>query len=193
MAQRKLDPLAITLIIVDVILVIILIALLATRPDAGSDNPTASEPSGGASGTASAEPSTEPSQTATTPPERIEPPADARDISTFASPSGNIWCDITDEAATCTITEYSFTLPEDPTCEGGTVGPIVRLIDGDVTTPCSLEGVGDAAPGDFGALEYGETTAVGDYMCSSAESGMTCTNLTTGRGFTLARGALTEF
>jgi hypothetical protein len=114
-------------------------------------------------------------------------PTDATDgPATFALPSGNIACDITDDAATCTIAESD---AEPATEEGcaGVVGPIVTVTAEGASTPC-VQGAlpGPAAPG-TPLLEYGESTTVGDFTCTSSTSGVTCRHDPSEAGFTLAR------
>ena len=48
---------------------------------------------------------------------------------------------------------------------------------------------GDTALGGGDPLPYGQSIAAGLLRCDSAESGMTCTDTETGRGFTLSIAA----
>jgi hypothetical protein len=109
----------------------------------------------------------------------------------WQSPSGNISCnmDLFGGQVRCLISQIDFAGPA--TCEAG---PIFASLDeqtGAVTTACG----GDAPelPGPAKALEFGQSISEFDTACSSTDHGMTCKDLTTEHGFTLARAGLTQF
>ena len=104
----------------------------------------------------------------------------------FQLPSGNIACAMTADGVTCTIASRTFTPPAVPGCTG-TVGHTVVLDSHGVSVPCVT---GTAASGSgVPTLFYGATSTVGQYTCTSATNGVTCTD-GKGVGFRLAREAL---
>jgi hypothetical protein len=114
------------------------------------------------------------------------------DLATFALPSGNIACDITADAATCTIAESDVEPGSEEGCEG-TIGQVVKVDPDGASAPCVSGALpGPAAPG-TPVLEYGQSTTVGDYTCESATTGVTCTHEPSGTGFRLARAGFELF
>jgi hypothetical protein len=174
--RRGLGPGMTVFLVVDVLLVLAVAVALAVYFSGGDTPGTAAgpTPSAGASATPGSSPRATPGST------------DSPGPGTFALPSGNIACEITDTAATCTIADSA----AEPTTEegcAGVVGPIVRVTADGATTPC-VQGAlpGAAAPG-TPVLEYGESTTVGDFTCTSSTSGVTCRHDPSEKGFTLAR------
>jgi hypothetical protein len=175
--RRGLGPGLTIFLVVDVLLVLAVAVALAAF-FSGGDSPDAS---GSADPTPSAGAPATPGPTATD-----DPPADGANPATFALPSGNISCAIDAEAATCTIADST----AEPTTEegcAGVVGPILSVSAEGAWTPC-VQGAlpGPAAPG-TPVLEYGQSTTVGDFTCTSSTSGVTCRHDPTEAGFTLAR------
>ncbi|PFG40058.1 hypothetical protein ATJ97_2578 [Georgenia soli] len=113
---------------------------------------------------------------------RAAPPG-AQETSSFASPSQNIACELGDSAR-CTIGEHDFPQPED--CSGPTTMAVSR--DAGAGPDCS-QPVGGAD----GVLDYGQSATSGFFACTSEESGMTCWNTLTGRGFSVARAGYQTF
>ncbi|MFD1718818.1 hypothetical protein [Georgenia deserti] len=111
-------------------------------------------------------------------------PDGAAEVSTFASPSGNILCDLTGDPARCTIVEHDFGAPDG--CDDGTTMSVG--MDGEASPDCENP-VGDQGV----ALEYGESGVSGFFACTSEEDGMTCWNTLTGHGFSLARAGRDTF
>jgi hypothetical protein len=107
-------------------------------------------------------------------------------LESFALPSGNIACTMSDAGAKCTIASITFTLPTDAACTG-TIGHVFEVGADGVRIPC----VDGPAPGVAAAgtpqLEYGTSSTVGGYTCSSSTNGVRCVEDATGRGFELAR------
>ncbi len=121
-------------------------------------------------------------------------PAEAEVLAQFASPSRNITCEITTAGASCGIAELDKQPAPVEGCDG-TTGYVVALDgDGRVSLPCvpSSEQP-EKASEDADVLEYGESITEGDYTCSSAETGMSCTYDPSGRGFSLARAGIGTF
>ncbi|MEV4707669.1 DUF6636 domain-containing protein [Actinoplanes sp. NPDC049316] len=102
----------------------------------------------------------------------------------FASPSGNIGCYLTAEAARCDIAEKSWSPPPAPascTLDWGFGVTVGRA--GEATFTCA----GDTVLGAKDELEYGRSLKAGPIRCDSESTGMRCENTTTGHGFRLAK------
>jgi hypothetical protein len=175
--RRGLGPGMTVFLVVDVLLVLAVAVALAAYFSGGGRPGGAADPSASVGASA-------PGSTPTATPDGE--PTDASGPGTFALPSGNISCEITDDAATCTIADSA---AEPATQEGcaGVVGPIVTVSAEGASTPC-VQGAlpGPAAPG-TPVLEYGQSTTVGDFTCTSSTSGVTCHHDPSRAGFTLAR------
>lgn len=185
---RRLGPLEITLIVVDVVLIGVLIALIATAPR-GPDEVGAQETTA-ASSSAPLDPETEDETGSPSSTQAVTVPADALDIAEFQSPSGNIWCTISEAAAMCQIEDIDYQPTQITGCEDNELaGRIVQVTAEGAEYPCPGGDIGGGAPADRAVLQYEppEVTAVGDFMCSSAQTGVTCTNLSSGKSFTITR------
>lgn len=189
--SRRLGPAAITLIVVDAVLIGLLIVLMVTAPrSADNDGPGSTQASVGESGTDPGSPgaSAEPGST-----QVVTVPQGALELAEFASPSGNIWCTIGSDSAACQISEMAYQAPGGG-CEGNELfGHVVEVAADGSSFPCPDGGIPGAPAADRTVLEYGQTSALGDFMCTSSESGMRCTNIRTGAGFTVARAAANRF
>lgn len=115
-----------------------------------------------------------------------EAPAAFVKESTFQSPSGNIGCQVAEGNARCDIRQRSWAPPpRPPSCpsevdfgqglEDGPSGPGRLVCAGDTT-------LDPEAP----KLAYGTAAESGDFVCVSRTSGITCTNVHTKHGFTIA-------
>jgi hypothetical protein len=169
--RRRLIP---ALVGLDAVLVaaVLVVVLLVTHPG-GSAAPAASGTGTGAQvagGTGAHTPTPTPG-----------PPA-------FRLPSGNIGCEMTAGGVTCTIASETFTPPPGAACDGGTTGHTVVLDAHGVSMPC-VRGTPTSVAGQAPVLNYGGTSTVGPYTCTSATNGVTCTTAQ-GVGFRLAREAL---
>jgi hypothetical protein len=139
----------------------------------------------------------------TTPPEEQEKPAGpngeatgggdgappAADVevdesAAFATPTGNIECFIDKLTVRCDIAERSWKPPAPPAdCELD-YGQGVTLAAGG---PAELVCAGDTVIGPNGPeLPEGQSISAGLLRCESAESGLTCRDIETGRGFELS-------
>lgn len=107
----------------------------------------------------------------------------------FSMPSGNIGCGLDGEFARCDIQERSWTPPAAPADCDADWGHAVAVGTGDAGFICA----GDTVAGSPDVLEYGQSVRRGPMQCTSSQSGVTCTNLDTGRGFTLARASYRFF
>ncbi|UFU04070.1 hypothetical protein LQF12_05630 [Ruania suaedae] len=199
MAQRGgLGPWGVVLVCVDALLIVALVIILVTWPDSGTSQPA---PTGDAEATAEADGSDdgespeaaedaaadgdEPSQD----PE-IEVPEDALDVAAFALPSGNIWCEIAADAATCVIEAFSFSPPEVADCAADSVGYRWEVSAEGAGPLC---GTAPEQPGDLAELDYGQVTQVGDILCESTEGGPVCRSISSGHGLQIARGGTRTF
>jgi hypothetical protein len=109
----------------------------------------------------------------------------------FVSPSGNIWCAISEAGARCDIAEKTWDAGAPPdSCTLPVWGPGV-VVDGN--GPKIVCGNGSLVGGGGGTLEYGRDVTVGDFVCASSEAGMRCLQSSSGRGFSLSRRAYTFF
>ena len=139
-----------------------------TSQGGGADAPSsaASPTGGGDSATAS---------TAT-------PPSPAADVVRFASPTGNIRCELSSSGARCDIADRSWTptaKPADCSAQWGH-GLFVDA------QRAGLACVGSALDGGK-KLAYGHQLARGDFTCSSTQDGVTCRS--GGHAFTVARAS----
>lgn len=199
MANRGLSNGVIGLIVADAALVLVLIALIITHPSSGPAAPEESPVSPQA--TEPAEPAEQ--QEAEADPERQdgaddgeaddpqdgspveEPPEGVRNEPAFVTPSGNIWCELSADSATCTIGGHEYDIPDQPDCEGH-VGRVIQVTGAEATMPCVGQSPPTSATAAHAELDYGESTMVGDFLCSSEETGVTCRSMVDGHGFALA-------
>lgn len=178
-------------IIVDALLLLaflVVLGLFVTGTIGGSDPSGADTPE---PGTAAVSPSPSAGSTAGESPDpaATEP---AVETTTFALPSGNIACEITDDSATCTIANSSATPPADASCTGD-IGHVLTVTAEGAQAPC-VEGAlpGVAAEG-TPVLEYGQSKTVGDFTCTSSSTGVTCKHDPSSKGFQLAKAGSTLF
>ncbi|WNB86742.1 hypothetical protein [Cellulomonas sp. ATA003] len=185
--RRGLGPGLTVFVVVDVLLVVAALVVLAAFLSGRGEPGTTVDPSPSVASTAPAP--TDPGPTAPAP---TAGPGTSADAGTFASPSGNIACEIGADAATCTIADST---AEPVTVEGcaGPVGQVVTVTAAGSETPCITGAIpGPAAPG-TPVLDYGQSATVDDFTCESEESGMTCRHEPSGAGFTLARAGVELF
>ena len=102
----------------------------------------------------------------------------------FTSPSGNIGCYIDRKSVRCDIAERDWEPPTAPADCQLDYGQGIQLTAG--AAP-DFVCAGDTALGGGDELPYGDSIAAGLLRCESEESGMTCTDSETGRGFTIAK------
>lgn len=173
--RRPLGAGIVTLVVVDAVLVLTLLVLFVQAVRTGvvvlGSPATASSEEG------------EPSSLAEVAP-------GSGDTVTFALPSRNIACEISPEAATCLISQFSYATPVLSGCPG-TVGHEVRLTADGASWVCREGGAPGLASADVPVLDYGTSTSVHGYTCESARSGVSCRHDDTGHSFSLARGGAT--
>jgi hypothetical protein len=115
------------------------------------------------------------------------PPADIEvdESATFATPTGNIECFIDKVSVRCDIAERDWKPPAAPADCDLDYGQGVILSAG---STASLVCAGDTVLGSGGQeLAYGQSISAGLLRCESAEGGVTCRDVETGRGFELSR------
>lgn len=123
-----------------------------------------------------------------------EPDAASTGIKLFASPSGNITCEISALGARCGIASLA-NEPESNVgdCEG-TVGKMVTLGAQGAQLPCVAPQDGPyQSTSQYQVLDYGQDISVNNYQCVSERTGITCTDASTNRGFTLAKAGISTF
>jgi hypothetical protein len=182
-SSRRLGPVEITLIVVDVVLIGVLIFLLATAPEGPDD---AGEATATTSTAVDGEDPDDAETTSSGP--VVTVPAGAVEVAEFASPTGNIWCNIAADAATCQIETIEYEQPAIADCaENELSGHVITVSAEGSAWVCPEGDIAGPAPGDRTVLEYDQTSRVGDYFCTSTEQGMSCTNITNGAGFSVRR------
>ncbi len=187
----------ITFIVIDVILVLALLiaAVVIFSGGSGKDDPAvATGPTSTQTGSETGEPTNADDVTAESPePEESESSDPTQEQIKIASPSGNIVCTITEDAATCSIADLAKKPKKDKSCDG-TVGYIYTVTEDGVEAPCIAKG---QEPGKAGsgteALDYGKTASAFGFTCTSAETGMGCAYDESGKGFSLARAGASTF
>lgn len=115
------------------------------------------------------------------------PPADKEvsELTGFSSPSGNIGCFIDRASVRCDIAERDWEPPDPPDdCELDFGQGIELVAGGEAGFVCA----GDTTLGAGDALAYGESISAGLLRCESSRAGMSCRDIETGRGFSIARG-----
>ncbi|AZI58027.1 hypothetical protein EH165_07615 [Nakamurella antarctica] len=114
----------------------------------------------------------------------------------FQSPSGNINCLIQTDpsypSVRCDIGEFTYAVPAHTSC-GAEIGWHAGTVSIEGAGVAELGGcIGDTiSDANYPVLGYGQSVTGGNFTCASAENGMTCKNLTTGRGFRLAKSSYT--
>ncbi|HLS63331.1 MAG TPA: hypothetical protein VK060_08135 [Ruania sp.] len=190
MAKRgAVGPAAITLIVIDVLLVAALVVIMATWPDATSTEGA----TGSATADAPAANGTNPSEgEETTQAEAVEVPDGTLEVAGFIMPSGNIWCEIGDESTQCVIEGFEFSPPPLEDCSEDVAGHVWQVTADQAGPACPGEAVPEA-PDDLTELAYGDATTVGDFLCESTRDGVVCRAISTGHGFEIARGGTRSF
>ena len=108
----------------------------------------------------------------------------------FTSPTGNIACSLTqDGGASCYIAEKQWTIEEPEGCAGLDYGNAVEVDATGSAYSCYTDFPWNTAAE---ALPYGSAMAVGEILCESERTGVTCRH-SSGAGFTVARAAAELF
>lgn len=177
-AKRPLGPGIIAFIVVDVVLVLGVVIAAIILLGGGNDPDRAP----GASSTTPA-PGVTTSSAPTTSGERPGG-TDQR----FATPSGNIVCDITAAGARCGIASLAQKPAPVDGCDGSVGYVYVVDASGKVDVPCvPKKDLPKKGGSDVNVLGYGQRSSAFGFTCTSEESGMACVDDVTGSGFSLAR------
>lgn len=179
---------------VDVVLVLAFLAVfLMTRSAGGDGSEAQAGPTAGSSRTSTTSRAPEPSHT-DEPSESAAGDEEPGEAVLFASPSGNIVCSISSDAASCSIAQLSDEgLVADEECRG-TVGHVVRVTsEGETERPCVTGDPPGAAPKATPVLEYEDSTSALGFTCTSSRSGIICRHDGTGHGFSIARAGSSLF
>ncbi|WP_081290702.1 DUF6636 domain-containing protein [Mycobacterium asiaticum] len=120
-----------------------------------------------------------------------EPTAHAAGLEFFQTPSGNIGCGIgpmeSSAFAGCEIREHSYPVPPRPNPCMGAWGSRISMHQG---APAQMSCHSDTILGTgYPVLQYGQTRSFNSITCESQESGITCTDHSTGHYFRLSRDA----
>ena len=179
---------------VDRVLVVVFLVLLATNRPSGEPEAGAGASVSRESQTSAAAPETTSSSAEREVEESPSPEETSEEPLLFASPSGNIQCSVTADAASCTISSVADgALIEDDSCEG-TVGHVVRVDSfGEAERPCLLDDPPKQAPKSMPVLDYEESNAAFGFTCTSSRSGIICRHEETGHGFSVARAGSSLF
>ena len=102
----------------------------------------------------------------------------------FVSPSKNIGCSLSETGARCDIGDRSWAPPPKPVSCQLDYGQGVTVVG---TSPATLTCAGDTVLVGDVTLDYGHLVTRGDFECRSAKSGMSCRNVKTNHGFSLAK------
>ena len=116
------------------------------------------------------------------------------EVADFRSPSGNIYCRLGPDFATCEVEEGRIEPPDDGICAGGEATDVGRLelVAGAVTPVCNTDSMRDP---EAKKLAYGRIARLPgvDVTCLSEERGVTCIDPRSEHGFFIARGTFTTF
>ena len=164
----------------------VLAAALALAACGGSDSTaTVTETETVSTSTTTAATTTESTATATTT-EDGSNQADqmVTELTGFTSPTGNIGCYIDQRSVRCDIGDRDWEPPAAPSSCKLDYGQGIELRAGGAA---DFVCAGDTALGGGDVLDYGTSIGAGLLICESEESGMSCRDTETGRGFTLSK------
>lgn len=111
------------------------------------------------------------------------PPTASSEITYFQTPSGNISCAMRTDEVRCDITERDWSAPPEPADCTLDWGHAIALDRGESTFLCAGDTVADE---DNPVLPYGESVAVGSFLCESQKQNLLCVNVRTQHGFRLS-------
>lgn len=124
---------------------------------------------------------------------RIDDAKSSRDYARFRSPSGNIFCVVDADGATCEVRDGRVT-PPDGVCPAGGPSDVGRLeLQASGAIPvCNSDTIRKGSPP---KLPYQATTHVSgtDVTCLSEEAGVICVDQQGKHGFFIARGGFATF
>ena len=165
--------------------VTVLAAALALAACGDSDSTaTVTETETVSSPTGTTEPSSTTTSTSTTEDGSTQADRMVTEFTAFTSPTGNIGCYIDRRSVRCDIGDRDWESPAAPSSCKLDYGQGIELRAGGAA---DFVCAGDTALGGGDALEYGTSIGAGLLICESEESGMSCRDTETGRGFTLSK------
>lgn len=112
-------------------------------------------------------------------------------LNDFKTPSGNIYCQMAvGPGGTAVACEGGgpYGVPAPDNCHGAWGDRFIMTAGGDVVPSCHTDTIRSneaQAP----VLEYGQTKSIGTITCDSETTGLTCTDSSTGRFFSMSREA----
>ena len=169
------------------LLLLVASAIVIAGCGGSGDDSTATVTETVSSSTSTAETSSSTTSTSSTTTDGSPPPADvqANGLTGFTSPTGNIGCYIDKKSVRCDISKRDWDPPARPaSCnENVDYGQGIQMSAGGAP---KFVCAGDTALGGGDPLPYGQSIAAGLLRCESAESGMSCRDIETGRGFSLS-------
>jgi hypothetical protein len=116
--------------------------------------------------------------------------SEAAAIKGFETPSHNIGCVLTAQAARCDILHHDWPNPKRPKwCEFDYGNSFFINVKGRGERGCVSDSALDAGP----VLAYGESIRKGRFSCVSEEAGVTCDNIRNGHGFFVSRQSVRFF
>lgn len=107
----------------------------------------------------------------------------------FASPTRNISCAITPDAARCEIAQFMYATPTLEGCSGD-VGHEIEVTADGARWVCRAEAPPSPPGAEIADLAWGDSTSAYGYTCTSASNGVICTHTASGHSFSLARRAV---
>lgn len=112
-------------------------------------------------------------------------------VRVFLTPSRNIGCRITSDGARCDIRRHVYREPSKPPGCRGDYGQSLAVSGADVAAfVCVTDSA--FAPG-ARVLNYGTSTVVGDFGCTSRTTGIRCLSLLSRHGFRLSQSSPAVF
>jgi len=114
------------------------------------------------------------------------PSAPDQQLSAFRAPSSNIGCElVATQVARCDIRDHAWSAPPKPSdCDLDWGFGLQVATTGQAGFVCAGDTANDPSSP---VLGYGQRARQGSFVCASAETGVTCTNEATGRGFFVSR------
>jgi len=164
---------------------VVAVALAACGGDDGTVTVTETEAAGPTPGPPATSSSTTTGETTAARDDGAAPRVDRTvdELTAFSSPTGNIGCYIDPGSVRCDIGDRDWEPPPTPPgCDLDYGQGIELRAGGRAAFVCA----GDTALGGGEALDYGSSIGAGLLVCESEESGMTCRDAETGRGFSIA-------
>jgi hypothetical protein len=160
------------------------LALAACGDSGSTTTSTVTETAQGSTSTAQS--TTESTATGSTTEDGSPPAADrtVTKLTGFTSPTGNIGCYIAPRSVRCDIGDRDWEPPKAPSGCKLDYGQGIELRAG---AAADFVCAGDTALGGGDVLDYGTSIGAGLLICESEESGMSCRDTETGRGFTLSK------